>query len=92
MADIHMKFKHDKDAQKLQQQIANILETEAGKFRIKVTWQEDVCHFSGPVTGTLQVEKTHIDLQIKLGLLTRPFKGEISKNVEAAVQKAIETC
>lgn len=92
MADIHIKFKHDKDAQQLKKHIADTMKQEAGKFRTKVSWQENVCHFSGPVTGTLQVQAKHIDVQISLGLLTKPFKGEISKNVETALRKAIKAC
>ena len=92
MADIHIKMKHDKDAQKLQQHIASIIEKEAGKFYAKVAWEKDMCHFSGPAVGTLQVQNKQIDVQIKLGLLTKPFEGEIAKNVETALQKAIQEC
>ncbi|MEM7588990.1 MAG: polyhydroxyalkanoic acid system family protein [Myxococcota bacterium] len=92
MADIHIKFKHDKDAQQLKQHIADTMKKEASKFRTQVLWKADVCHLSGPVTGTLHVQPKHIDVQISLGLLTKPFKGEISKNIEIALRKAVKAC
>ena len=86
MADILMTLDHGKSPQEVKHLLVAAMKTEADKFRITTTWQENVCRFDGPVSGTLTVAKKVVTVELSLGLMTRPFKKEITRNIERALQ------
>ncbi|MEM7496077.1 MAG: polyhydroxyalkanoic acid system family protein [Myxococcota bacterium] len=86
MADILITMDHDKSAQEVKRLLKAAMKKEADKFGVETTWRGDICHFGGPVTGTLTVAEKDVEVELFLGLLTKPFKKEIARNIERALQ------
>lgn len=89
MADIRITMDHDKSAQEVKRLLKTAMKKEDGKFGVETTWRGDICHFGGPVTGTLTVAEEDVEVELSLGLLTKPFKKEITGNIKRALQDAL---
>ncbi len=69
-----------KDAKKVAQKTADNL---AEEYDLRSEWEGDTLHFhrSG-VEGHMHVTAKHIDLNVKLGFLLRPFKSKFEQHIE----------
>lgn len=69
-----------KDAKKVAQKTADDL---ADEYDLKSEWNGDTLHFhrSG-VEGRMRVTDRHIDLNVKLGMLLRPFRSSFERHIE----------
>ena len=96
MSEIKFKRSHRlplKDARKVAQKAADDLGQE---YDLVSEWEGDTLHFhrSG-VDGHMHVTASHIDLNVKLGFLLRPFKSafehHIERNLDTLLAKAPAT-
>jgi putative polyhydroxyalkanoate system protein len=83
MSDIKYLRQHSlplKEAKKVAQQTADDL---AEEYDLVSEWNGDTLHFhrSG-VEGHMHVTERHIDLNVKLGFLLRPFKSAFEHHIE----------
>jgi putative polyhydroxyalkanoate system protein len=83
MSDIKYLRQHSlslKDAKKVAQKTADDL---AEEYDLQSEWEGDTLHFhrSG-VEGHMYVTDKHIDLNVKLGFLLRPFKSKFEQHIE----------
>lgn len=83
MADIKYVRSHAlslQDAKKVAQKTADQL---ADEYDLKSKWNGDTLHFhrSG-IEGHMHVTERHIDLNVRLGLLLRPFKAKFEQHIE----------
>ncbi len=83
MSEIKFKRTHHlplKDAKKIAQKAADDLGQE---YDLVSEWEGDTLHFhrSG-VDGHMHVTTSHIDLNVKLGFLLRPFRSAFEHHIE----------
>jgi len=83
MSDIKYLRQHSlslKDAKKVAQKTADDL---AEEYDLRSQWEGDTLHFhrSG-IEGRMHVTEKHIDLNVKLGFLLRPFKSKFEQHIE----------
>lgn len=83
MSDIKLVKPHSlpiADAKKIAQKAADDLAKDYG---LTSKWQANTLHFQRQgVDGQMQVTPTDIRLDVKLGLLLKPFKGKLLEHVE----------
>ncbi len=90
MSEIKFKRTHHlslKDAKKVAQKAADEL---AEEYDLESRWEGDTIHFSRMgVDGHMHVNATHIDLNVKLGFLLRPFKSAFEQHIERNIDKLL---
>jgi putative polyhydroxyalkanoate system protein len=88
MADIHIKRAHGTTLAKAKKSAQGIAKQLEEKFDLETDWDGDCCSFErAGVDGELVVDKTHVDIEIRLGLLMRAFKGPIQAAIEENLTK-----
>lgn len=90
MSEIRFKRTHHlslKDAKKVAQKAADEL---AEEYDLESRWEGDTIHFTRlGVDGHMHVNATHIDLNVKLGFLLRPFKSAFENHIENNLDKLL---
>lgn len=83
MSEIKFKRTHHlslKEAKKVAQKAADDLGAE---YDLASEWKGDTLHFHrGGVDGHMHVTESHIDLNVRLGFLLRPFKSAFEHHIE----------
>ena len=93
MADLHIVSEHILGMTAARQLALNWAEEMETEFRMRCTYQEgslqDVVTFEGTgAKGTLQVNGTSFELDVKLGFMLGNFKDKI----EAVIRKKLDAC
>ena len=93
MADLHIVREHTLGMAAARQLALNWAEEMETEFRMRCTYQEgplqDVVTFEGTgAKGTLQVNGTSFELDVKLGFMLGNFKDKI----EAVIRKKLDAC
>lgn len=87
MSRIEIRHAHalaPREARKVAEELAKTL---AERFGIDYAWQGDVLNFSRPgVDGAIELGKTALTVQAKLGFLAAMFKDKI----EAEIQRVLD--
>ncbi len=82
MSDIHFMRHHPltvAQAKKVAQKAADDL---AQEYDLQSEWDGNVLNFHRPgVTGCMKVSGDEIDLEVKLGLLLKPFKAKFENHI-----------
>lgn len=90
MPDISLKQTHKlglAKAKKAAQKVADDLQREYG---LHSEWDGNTLNFKRTgVSGTMQVSKTEIQIDIKLGLLLGAFRDQIEQNVAGSLNKLV---
>jgi putative polyhydroxyalkanoate system protein len=83
MSDIKFTRRHGltlAQAKKIAQKAADDL---AAAYDLASEWEGDTLHFHrAGVEGRMHVTDSHIDLDVKLGFLLRPFKASFEQHIE----------
>ena len=83
MSDIKYTHKHSlplAQAKKIAQKTADDL---AREYDLVSGWDGDTLHFRrAGVEGQMHVTDSHIDLNVKLGFLLKPFKARFEQHIE----------
>ena len=88
MADIHIKRVHGTTLAKAKKAAHSIATQLEKKFELETDWDGDCCTFErAGVSGELYVDKTHVEIEITLGLLFKAFKGSIQSAIEENLDK-----
>ena len=91
MSDIKVKRTHHlslKDAKKVAQKTADDL---AREYDLESRWEGDTIHFTRlGVDGHMHVTAHHIDLNVKLGFLLRPFRTTFEHHIERNLDKLLD--
>ena len=93
MADLHIVREHTLGMAAARQLALDWAEEMESEFRMRCTYQEgplqDVVTFEGTgAKGTLQVNGTSFELDVKLGFMLGNFKDKI----EAVIRKKLDAC
>ncbi len=67
-----------------------LAERLARDYNAKYDWQGDSVVFSYKgLNGVIRMQPGEVDVRIRLGLLLQPFKGQIERGVEEALDKVL---
>jgi putative polyhydroxyalkanoate system protein len=92
MADIHIKRAHGTTLAKAKKSAQSIAAQLEKKFELETDWDGDACSFErAGVSGELTVDKTNVEIEIRLGLLFKAFKGNIQSAIEENLDKTFAT-
>ena len=84
MSQIHVSKKHhlgQKEARKTAEKLAKKL---AKEYNAKYAWKGDDLEFTSTgVNGQLHIKDDEVEIDMKLGLVMRPFKSRIEKGLRA---------
>ena len=90
MADIEVTRAHGKsvaEARKIAEQLIGQLSKE---FEFKHRWEGDTLKFErSGVNGQLAITPKDLQISAKLGLLLKPLKGRIEKEIQATLDKQL---
>lgn len=87
MSRIDIRHAHSLSPAKARKVADEVAEKLAERFGIDYDWQGDVLNFSRPgVDGTIELGKTELHVQAKLGFLAAMFKDSI----EAEIQRVLK--
>ncbi len=89
MSNITLNIEHNKSIEKAKIQIQEYLNAADNIIGIKSEWDNNICHISGIVDGTIQILSNSIQINIKIGLLPKIFKNQITKKLQHGIQKAL---
>ncbi len=90
MANISMEQKHDLGLDGARDRVRGLVPTLIDKYGVEVNWRGDDAHFSGRgFSGVLRVMADRVAIELKLGLLARPFAGTIERAMAEHVRKAL---
>lgn len=91
MSDIKYTRKHSlplAQAKKIAQKTADDL---AEEYDLVSEWEGDTLHFHrAGVEGHMHVTDSHIDLNVKLGFLLRPFKARFEQHIEHHLDELLD--
>ncbi|GIL04197.1 poly(3-hydroxybutyrate) depolymerase [Betaproteobacteria bacterium PRO7] len=91
MSDIKYTRKHSlplAQAKKIAQKTADDL---AEEYDLVSEWEGDTLHFHRTgVEGHMHVTDSHIDLNVKLGFLLRPFKARFEQHIEHHLDELLD--
>jgi putative polyhydroxyalkanoate system protein len=88
MADIHIKRAHGTTLAKAKKSAQGIAKQLEEKFSLETDWDGDCCSFErAGVSGDLTVDKSHVHIEITLGILMKAFKGPIQGAIEENLDK-----
>lgn len=91
MSDIKYTRKHSlplAQAKKIVQKTADDL---AQEYDLVSEWDGDTLHFHrAGVEGHMRVTDSHIDLNVKLGFLLRPFKAKFEQHIERHLDELLD--
>ncbi len=90
MADVEISREHHMtlaQAKKVAQKVADDMAAEYG---LKSEWEGDTLNFSrSGVNGVLKVDATHMEVQVSLGFLFKPFAGKFREHMTANFDKLL---
>jgi len=87
MNKIHIKRQHNLGRDQIRDRVDEIANTLKKELQAECAWKSDSLCFERPgASGSIDVSKDHVELNMKLGVLLTPMKGIIEK----AIQKRID--
>lgn len=85
MSTLVMHREHSMSTDKLKDGLQQIADHLSDNFGMEYEWKGDDIHFNKSGAkggkGVLKVSETALDLNLKLGLLARPFKSKIESEL-----------
>ncbi|MET3134062.1 putative polyhydroxyalkanoate system protein [Oxalobacteraceae bacterium GrIS 1.11] len=82
MADINIVQEHTLTHKKAREAAQKVAEKMAKEYDLECVWDGDVLHFErSGVSGSLTLEKTCAQMQLKLGFLLSAFSAKIESKI-----------
>ncbi len=82
MTTIHIQRKHRLAPNELRRHVDALADDLQRKLSAKYHWEGDTLHFSRTgASGTITLDPEQLEIQIKLGLLLRPFTNAVEQSV-----------
>lgn len=90
MADIEVTRAHGKSVAEARQIAEKLVAQLSEEFDFKHRWEGDTLKFErSGVNGQLAITPKDLQLSAKLGLLLKPLKGRIEKEIQATLDKQL---
>ena len=82
MTTIHIQREHTLPQDKLHQYVDELAAQLQHKLSMQYRWDGDTLHFSRTgASGTIKLQPTQLDIEIKLGVLLKPLKGSVERTI-----------
>jgi putative polyhydroxyalkanoate system protein len=83
MSDIHLKRAHGTTLTKAKKAAQNIADQMEASLELEMEWEGNTLWFERKgVNGMIEVSKTEIHIEVKLGIMLKPFKVKIQEAIE----------
>ena len=89
MADISLKLKHNLECEEAKRRIQKKIDKSAGDFKLRMCWDNNVCHLSGPATGNIRIGENTVEVELKLGLAAKMFRSTIESKLEHSLKNIL---
>jgi putative polyhydroxyalkanoate system protein len=89
MADIKVSQTYAFAHEECKKRVGEYIEKMGDSMGLKLSWKGDVCTFSGSAKGQLSILEDRVEIEVKLGLAARLFKGKIEKKIKDGLLKAL---
>lgn len=89
MADIKVQQTYGFDKEECKKRVETYIEKMGDAMGLKLSWNGDVCTFSGPAKGQLCIRDDHVEIEVKLGMAARLVKGKIETKIKEGLAKAL---
>lgn len=90
MSNISLEQTHDLGLEGARERVEKLVPALIKQYRVAVDWRGNDAHFSGKgFQGVLRIMADRVAVDLKLGLLARPFAGTIEKAMAEHVRKAL---
>ncbi len=88
MSDIHIKRAHGTTLVKAKKAAQNIADKMQDSLELETEWDGNTLWFERTgVNGMIEVSKTEITIEVKLGMMLKPFKAKIQETIEQNMDK-----
>jgi len=78
MSTIKIHRKHNLDDTQIREHLQSLLEQFSSEYGIRHQWQGDMLELErSGAKGFIRLQTGELELELKLGMLLRPFKGKI---------------
>ena len=76
--------------EEIKERIAAIEPKLSAKYNVSLAWNDMQANLKGPgVNGEVRIDGNNVQLEVKLGLMLRPFVGKIKEGLERSLDKAL---
>lgn len=90
MATIHIKRQHELDEDYVREEIRQLADRLSNQLCADYQWEKDRLKFSRTgASGFVKQRKGEIEVEIKLGLMLTPLKGQIEQTVCSYLDQAL---
>lgn len=90
MSHIMIARNHTLGAEAARERVAEIEPMLRDRFGIRVEWTGTSASFKGRgVSGSARITDDHLNIELKLGLLVRPFASKIRQIMEEKIDQAL---
>ncbi|CAB5079185.1 hypothetical protein D3OALGA1CA_4354 [Olavius algarvensis associated proteobacterium Delta 3] len=85
MPDIDFTRNHTLDVDTAKRRLQAVAEDLEQKYGIQSSWEGNTCRLSGTgiKNGTLRISESTVAIQVTLGLLAKPLKSIIEKQIDS---------
>ena len=88
MADIHIVRAHSMPLKKARDAANDLAAKLESKFDLQSEWDGDTLNFQRPgVNGSLELGKSAVTIDVRLGLLLSAFKGAMEEQINAQLDE-----
>jgi putative polyhydroxyalkanoate system protein len=90
MSEIRVEQRHTMGAAEAKKRVVALEPRLQERYGLDLTWTDDNASFSGKgFSGSLRVGADRVTIELKLGLLVRPFAGRIADAMREVLAKAL---
>ncbi len=90
MADIDVKRAHGRSVAEARKMAEVLIRKLSQQFEFEHRWEGDTLKFErSGVNGQLDITPSDLHLTAKLGLMLKPLKGRIEKEIQTALDKQL---
>ncbi len=89
MSNIKVTQTYTVEKDECKKRIGEYIEKMGDSMGLKLSWNGDVCTFSGSAKGQLAIFDDRVEIEVKLGLAARLFKGKIETKIKDGLAKAL---
>ena len=87
MSTISVVEKHQKSAEEIKSGLSQF-EEMFSKYGVKMAWNQNEAALSGPVSGSISIRSTELEVTIKLGMMAKMI-GIDPKRLEGSIRKRL---
>lgn len=91
MPNIHFQTAHHLSKESAKQKLQSVADQLKNRLGAKCTWQGDTLTFErSGASGSIDVTDKDVTVDVELGMMLTPFKGEIERQIKSQLQSSLQ--